>query len=210
MVSAGEEGPGGLGWRGGEGPQEGRGEAGGGASGPGDGGVQVGDLPCRWSGCCWPRGSSRRPRLWAKGSRSPSQAQRVRQGRPLTAGWSCGGPGGRGGNACTPSSSDRLLSWETCFVWKNPGRQVCAAPSAPRGTRLARGWGPPCIWGLPGPTGAPQRPGLAASRPQVGSQRACGAAPGGRPEPQRMEEPCWGARPGGLPCPKAEWGLPDL
>lgn len=66
-----------------------------------------------------------------------------------------GAPGGRGGNARTPSSSDRLLPWETCFVWKNPGRQVCAALSSPEGTRLARASGPPSIWGLPGPTWGP-------------------------------------------------------
>lgn len=54
-----------------------------------------------------------------------------------------GAPGGRGGNACMPSSSDRLLPWETCFVWKNPGRQVRAALSAPGGARLAQAWGPP-------------------------------------------------------------------
>lgn len=42
----------------------------------------------------------------------------------------------------TPSSSDRLLPWETCFVWKNPGRQVCAAPSGPE-AHAWHGWGPP-------------------------------------------------------------------
>lgn len=33
-----------------------------------------------------------------------------------------------GWEGCTPVSSDRLLPWEMCFVWKNPGRQVCAEP----------------------------------------------------------------------------------
>lgn len=123
------------------------------------------------------------------------------------------GPPGRGGHARTPSSSDRLLSRETCFVWKNPGRQVCAAPRAAGGARTP-GHGPARPpWGPAGPptqawplglpsTGVrpvpPQGPGGQAWAPILGGEfwQAC-------------EEKLWWG-----PCQEGErgcwWGWPHF
>lgn len=59
------------------------------------------------------------------------------------------------------SSSDRLLPWEMCFVWRNPGIQVCTALSVPGGPPFTRvRLGPPGrAAGLEGQTaGGVQRP----------------------------------------------------
>lgn len=114
----------------------------------------VGDLPCwRW-GHRGPPGPSWRL-LPAQGSWAPSRAQQVCPGR-RPCGQDCGGTGGGLG---TPSSSDRSRPWETGFVWKNPGRQVCAAPGEPGGAQ-AHAWHGPGARPSRGPTWAPGgRPG---------------------------------------------------
>lgn len=59
-------------------------------------------------------------------------------------GWEC----------CTPISSDRLLPWETCFVWKNPGRQVCAAPCGLEAHAWSEEARPACARSTQSPTAA--------------------------------------------------------
>lgn len=59
-----------------------------------------------------------------------------------------------GWERCTPISSDRLLPWETCFVWKNPGRQVCAAPYGLEAHAWSEEARPACARSTQSPTGA--------------------------------------------------------
>jgi hypothetical protein len=59
-----------------------------------------------------------------------------------------------GWERCTPISSDRLLPWETCFVWKNPGRQVCAAPCGLEAHAWSEESRPACARSTQSPTAA--------------------------------------------------------
>lgn len=153
-----------------------------------------------------PRGQCRRPR-------GPGLHPRPRASVRGGLSWQCGVVGAREGGVATParSSPDRLLPWQARFVWKNPGRQVCAALRAPGGTRLAWASGPASIWGLPGPTWGPAepRPGSppGAARLQAaggGSEGLWGGSKGSGRSCQGMKGFGLVAWPGELPMPSAQ------
>lgn len=208
VVSAGEEGPGGLGWRGGEGPQEGRGEAGGGAAGPG-----------RVGGWC-AGGRPTVPVVWML--LTPwliPEATAAGQGVP----GSIPGPARPTGAA----SHCRTVLWGPWRAgWERPHAQLirpvaflgdvfcvekswetslCGAECTSRHTP-GTGLGPALHLGAPwahwGPTEA--RPG--SLQAAGGVSKGLWGGPGRQAGATEDGGPSRGARPGDLPCPKAERG----